>query len=842
MKFITYLKNEFKSRLEESGVLVVFDPDRRYEEVFDKLESDDCELVKGTGSTIQARVAAEKQALEMSRPNPVKKHLAIYVPRQIPESEEDKQMEPFAHFTDIGKAFPQGDQDSYHSLCRKAKAAHVAQIDRLFADGRIPDFETVDAVDAGSGSSWPRLRKMLKAEVAQDVVFKFLAADDDLQKELNDSDDWVDEMKEFLLKTFELKLVTKAQRWRAIGDKMWRLLLVSEFVFDLPEELPEQLATVPVAERSTEPLIYEICDRLRDNRRTRDNYIEQAGQIADQFSLESVVNNLVDFGDRDTFAFEERSFLAHYANAVREENFDLARKIEQTHRKSIWVTETKAAGEWKLVEQAFQLLQAMDDFNRNKNTPPTAMKELVECYVSGLTKIDQLHRGLIQLDEDSFEKHETLEPLVKIVTQKYEELTGKYVKAFTANLTREGWPVQDLPKNVEVFSKFVKPAIQHGEKVAYFLIDSLRYELAVELKSELERKHMVTLEAVSAQLPTITPVGMASLLPDAETKLEFGVNGNDWFPTMGGEPVKNVNDRKEWFKKTVGDQYMDMNLKYLVKEGTRLKIPESINLLVVRNTEIDAAGEMDASVALREIPRTLGKIRTAISTLKDKGFNQCVIATDHGFHLRTNIEPGYKVTKPNGKWLLNKERCLIGDGESSDAVECLNPSQLDIVTTASHFVVPKSLGTFVEGRDYFHSGASLQECILPVITVRSVKEEAETLSTANVKISYKQGSTNKINTIMPMVEISYQAGDLFSQDAIQILLEARSPEDEVVGEAAIGKMVDPATGLVEMEAGQALKVAIRMNEDYEGAFTIMALDPDTSKCHDKIKLKTEYTR
>ena len=65
MKFITYLKNEFKSRLEESGVLVVFDPDRRYEEVFDKLESDDCELVKGTGSTIQARMAAEKQALEM---------------------------------------------------------------------------------------------------------------------------------------------------------------------------------------------------------------------------------------------------------------------------------------------------------------------------------------------------------------------------------------------------------------------------------------------------------------------------------------------------------------------------------------------------------------------------------------------------------------------------------------------------------------------------------------------------------------------------------------------------------------------------------------------------------
>lgn len=841
MKFITYLKNEFKTRLEESGVLVVFDPDRRYEDVFDKLESDDCELVKGTGSTIQARMAAEKQALEMSRPNPAKKHLAIYVPRQIPESEEDKQMEPFAHFSDIGKAFPQGDQDSFHSLCRKAKAAHVAQIDRLFADGRIPDFETVDAVDAGTGSSWPRLRKMLKAESAQDVVFKFLSAEEALQQELNESEDWVDEMKEFLLKTFELKLVTKAQRWRPIGEEMWRFLLLSEFVFDLPEDVPEQLATVPVAERSTEPLIYEICDRLRDNRRTRDNYVEQAGLIADQLGLEEIVNNLSDFGDRDTFAFEERSFLVHYADAVRDENFDLAREIEQTHRQSIWVTETEAVGEWKLVDQAFQLFQAIDDFCRNRNTPPTSMKELVESYVGGLSKIDQLHRGLLQLDEGLIDKHEALEPLVRTVTQKYEDLAGKYIKAFTSTLSREGWPAQDLSKNAEVFSKFVKPAIGNGEKVAYFLIDSLRYELAVELKAELERKHMVSLETVSAQLPTITPVGMASLLPDAESKLEFTTEGDNWFPSMGGESIKNVNDRKEWFKKTIGDQYMDITLKDMLSQGSRFTIPDSISLLVIRNTEIDAAGEVDASFALREIPRTLTKIRKAVNTLSEKGFNQCVIATDHGFHLRTNIDPGFKVPKPNGKWYLNKERCLIGDGEANDSVECLNPEQLDIATTASHFVVPKSLGTFVEGRDYFHSGASLQECILPLITVRSVEEESDADSSASIRISYKQGTINKINTLRPMVEISYQAGDLFSQGAVQILLEARSPDEQVVGEAAIGKMVDPATGLVEIEAGQTLKVAIRMNEDYEGPFTLMALDPDTNKCHDKIKLKTDYT-
>ena len=89
----------------------------------------------------------------------------------------------------------------------------------------------------------------------------------------------------------------------------------------------------------------------------------------------------------------------------------------------------------------------------------------------------------------------------------------------------------------------------------------------MELKAELDRKSTVTLDMVSAQLPTITPVGMASLLPDAESKLAFESNEDEWFPTMDGEPVKNVNDRKNWFKKTIGDQYMDLPLKELLGLG-----------------------------------------------------------------------------------------------------------------------------------------------------------------------------------------------------------------------------------------------------------------------------------
>ena len=79
--------------------------------------------------------------------------------------------------------------------------------------------------------------------------------------------------------------------------------------------------------------------------------------------------------------------------------------------------------------------------------------------------------------------------------------------------------------NCQVFSKVVAPSLEAGERVAYFLVDSLRYELGVELEKQLSDKMQVTLQTVCAQLPTYTEVGMASLMPDAESALKLVLEG-----------------------------------------------------------------------------------------------------------------------------------------------------------------------------------------------------------------------------------------------------------------------------------------------------------------------------
>ena len=64
-----------------------------------------------------------------------------------------------------------------------------------------------------------------------------------------------------------LKLKTRAKALSSISDELWRFLLFSEFVFDMPGKLPEALTNVPRAVTEAKPLVEDLCDMLRNDRR-----------------------------------------------------------------------------------------------------------------------------------------------------------------------------------------------------------------------------------------------------------------------------------------------------------------------------------------------------------------------------------------------------------------------------------------------------------------------------------------------------------------------------------------------------------------------------------------------
>ena len=51
--------------------------------------------------------------------------------------------------------------------------------------------------------------------------------------------------------------------------------------------------------------------------------------------------------------------------------------------------------------------------------------------------------------------------------------------------------------------------------MAYFVVDALRYEMGADLIEQLRGADESAITPAIAMLPTITPVGMAALLPGA---------------------------------------------------------------------------------------------------------------------------------------------------------------------------------------------------------------------------------------------------------------------------------------------------------------------------------------
>ena len=214
--------------------------------------------------------------------------------------------------------------------------------------------------------------------------------------------------------------------------------------------------------------------------------------------------------------------------------------------------------------------------------------------------------------------------------------------------------------NANVFDRFVASALkERGNKIAYFMVDALRYELGVALHKLIVDDGPADLHAAYAQLPTITPVGMASLLPGAQSELNLELADNALVPKLGSTPLVNVNHRMDFMRRQFGDRFAEMLLSDFVRK--KGNIPETADLLILRNQEIDNQLEHDPENTLSLIPKNLNLVRVALHKLRGMGFRQAVIAADHGFFLN-QAEAGDVCSKPQGKWLNVHDRMMLGEG------------------------------------------------------------------------------------------------------------------------------------------------------------------------------------
>ncbi len=841
MSIATFIRDTvLRPRLVQAGCLVVYDSADRYRELCAEMAEERVRVIDASESSIRSRQEAIVSLGEIAKTKRDFDALLIYVPQPIPETDEAKQVDPFSVFGETGAVFPNDDGDDYLSLCLRAKPDHMTAVRRVFeqSDGD-PTFSVIDAI--GGGINWPQLRSILKVESAGEILFSLLAPDADQSKALLVQDNWRKEAREFLNATLGMSVKTRAKSWEKFAEEVWRFVLFSEFVFDLPCDLPSSLQGVPRAQPEAKPIIEDVCERLRNNRKSRDSYIVRAETIETELDLPNQCRAIKDLGTRDTFPFEERTFLSVAIEGIKSDDIQTARHVLKRRKGSVWLGQAESQVQWGLLKAGLSLIEACEDNERQLVQNARSQANLIDFYINSLREVDRLQREFEQSVGEYLDAQDLMHDLIEHARMRYRRLIEKVQASFVKHLEAESWPPPARLANANVFDEIVAPRLkERGRRVAYLMIDALRYELGVALEKMLSEDGPVEIKAAFAQMPTITLVGMPSLLPGAGTNLTLQTDGGDLVPLLNGAPIKNVKQRMAVLKTKYGDRFQEMRLSQFAR--TKAKLADSVDLLVLRSTEIDSQLENEPETTLSLIPGSLRQIRIALHKLRKMGFQEAVIVTDHGFFLNAQAEAGDVCIKPNGNWpVVAHDRMMLGSGSADAHNAVIDAAKLGMKGDFSQIAIPRSMAPYRSGHLYFHGGASLAEAVVPVLIAKLDTGDAPSEGPVSVVLSYRNGAT-RITTRVPVVELSAHSDDMFSMDKpVEVLVQAQDAKGNVVGEPRPGGEVDPATQMISLLPGQALPIPLRMDPDYEGKFKIKAFNPATMVSFFDLELETDYT-
>src|SRR5690606_2706768 len=150
---------------------------------------------------------------------------------------------------------------------------------------------------------------------------------------------------------------------------------------------------------------------------------------------------------------------------------------------------------------------------------------------------------------------------------------------------------------------------------------------------------------------------------------------------------------------------------------------DGAQVVLVRSQEIDHAGETGFTFQARQVMDTvIDNLARALGKLARAGIEHAVVSADHG-HLffATDRDESMRTDAPGGETVELHRRCWIGRGGATSA-GCVrvSASQLGYASDLE-LVFPAATGGLKAGGDlaFHHGGPSLQELVIPVLTVRT---------------------------------------------------------------------------------------------------------------------------
>jgi len=591
-------------------------------------------------------------------------------------------------------------------------------------------------------------------------------------------------------------------------ERLAKHVLVTELVRGLGDSVPSSLGSVEIA---STPSGVDSCIRLattwRQLRDHRESYVATATKVEEEYALGQLGFDPAHLADLETFLALERSFLNHVEqkllSGADSDTLDLA----ESRLSRFWSDVMPAVqAHWALIASAAEVLLEADRVAKDLKKAPATVPALIKAYAEGdrpWCLLDTHHRHMESRWQnfDPSEGHDGLEKLVVKARQRYMQVGSEMAKHFVTQFSKAKHPVKGIGRQRDVFESQVKPKLE-GQKVAYLWVDALRFEMARELCEVLRADFSIELGAAVGTIPTITEIGMASLLPKASQGKVVNVGGGKLALDIDGTVVKDRKDRVNFLKAHAGVPVFDAKLEDLLPKPTK-KVRQGIEnaqLVLITSQEIDELCEQDnISQARRQMDGVLVDLRRGVRVLADLGVKAIVLVADHGHLFADEISDDMKIDAPGGDTADLHRRVWIGVGgthESSYLRTSLSSlgveGEFDIATPWN-FACFKAKGG---ARAYFHGGLSPQELIVPVVSMAPLAQAVGGPPTA-VNWTLTTG-TPKLTTRFFSVQITGRQAGLFALEPPKVRVEIRAKGKPISRPVSASYGFEDATGEVQL--------------------------------------------
>jgi hypothetical protein len=336
-------------------------------------------------------------------------------------------------------------------------------------------------------------------------------------------------------------------------------------------------------------------------------------------------------------------------------------------------------------------------------TPLTGakLKDMVKAYMEGGWRAD-----LAVLESlAAVTSHQDREAVSAVIVHVYKPWLRDAAELFQERARVQPVPGRSLPRLSDI-----------SPGTCLVFVDGLRFDVGQKLKQVLENQvGKVEVTAHLVALPSVTPTSKPAVSPVASQITGSGA-GEEFRPCLATDGKDLTPDRFRTLLEDAG---------YQVLSPTEVGDPGGRGWTEFGN--IDRTGHNEGIGLAQRIPELIRNLLLRIEGLLEAGWQEVRIVTDHGWLLMPKGLP--KTDLPKYLTATRWRRCAVVKESASIDLACFEWFWSETVRIAT----PPGIDCFLAGEEYNHGGLSLQECVVPQLSIRTRKAGAASAKIEHVK-------------------------------------------------------------------------------------------------------------